>query len=350
MLNLTEEGVDEEETAIAGNLPRPFKFLELFAGMGGMSLAIRDVCGGMVEVLEPQDLYHQWDILSPQGFAMAEEWVDKADHVHLAFPCRSFTRSRRTDQHAIVLVVRNDRFPEGWGHPISEEGNQILNPVGKLTFKAVERRKTVSLENPLNAYSWDMKVMKQMGTAMQEEPFPLDQWSRDEEADQHPDGCAVDERGEPQMPPGSASSSSRRRTHWLRLGPNNGRLGVANFASSGVPTRTMSGLGMGASKMAGRWKRQRMAGFQNYGQGGALRQCLGQCGHPSSEEAEAPGPYAPGSRGQQEQDRVKSRTSRKRKRRGSWGLARPTSGRCEKQEPPESWFQNSGVSGPASQW
>ena len=169
------EKKDPAQHASMPKLPRPYKFLELFAGMGGMSLAIKDVCGDLVEVLEPQDLYHQWDILTDEGFAKAEEWVEEADHTHIAFPCRSFTRSRRTDEHAVVLVVRTDTHPEGWGHPIAEEGNQILNRVAKLVFKALERRKTVSLENPLDAFSWEVKIMKQMGSAMQEKPYPLDQ-------------------------------------------------------------------------------------------------------------------------------------------------------------------------------
>lgn len=37
---------------------RKLRFLELFAGMGGLSRAVKDLVGDLVEVLEPQDLYH----------------------------------------------------------------------------------------------------------------------------------------------------------------------------------------------------------------------------------------------------------------------------------------------------
>ena len=65
-------------------------FVELFAGFGGLSREIAEVCGGLVHVLEPLDQHGGWDILTDDGFAQAKELVSKADHAHLAFPCRSF--------------------------------------------------------------------------------------------------------------------------------------------------------------------------------------------------------------------------------------------------------------------
>ena len=90
-------------------------FVELFAGSGGLSREIAEVCGGLVHVLEPLDQHGGWDILTDDGFAQAKELVSKADHAHLAFPCRSFSTARRSDQHGDVPVIRSSEKPDGWG-------------------------------------------------------------------------------------------------------------------------------------------------------------------------------------------------------------------------------------------
>ena len=132
---------------------RKLRFLELFAGMGGLSTAVRELAGDLVEVLEPKDIYDNWDIRTEEGFQAACTAVDEADWTHAAFPCKSFSRARRSDQYGTAVEVRSDSHPEGWGHPLAEEGNDILKRTIALGFRATERGKFFSMENPKDSYT-----------------------------------------------------------------------------------------------------------------------------------------------------------------------------------------------------
>ena len=139
---------------------RKFKFLEL-------SREIERLCGNLVEVQQPLDVMEDWDILTDEGFEKAKGAVLDADHTHMAFPRRSFSRARRQDGHGSVPVIRSDSRPEGWGHPTAEEGNRILERVIALIYLIEEAGKTWLLENPLTSYAWEqpkmMKILKRAG-------------------------------------------------------------------------------------------------------------------------------------------------------------------------------------------
>ena len=141
---------------------RKYKFLELFAGKAGLSREVTRVCGNLVEVLDPLDVQGDWNVLEEEGFARARQAVLKADHTHLAFPCRSFSRARRVDGYGAVPVIRTDERPEGWGHPTAEEGNRILEKVIALIYVIEEAEKTWSMENPERSYAWDQPKMKKI--------------------------------------------------------------------------------------------------------------------------------------------------------------------------------------------
>lgn len=64
----------------------------------------------------------------------------EADHNnHMAFPCRSFSSARRSDEHGEVPVVRTLECRDGWGMDISEEGNEILKRSISLAFRGMQR-------------------------------------------------------------------------------------------------------------------------------------------------------------------------------------------------------------------
>lgn len=154
---------------------RKLRFLELYAGMGGLSRAVQEIAGDLVEVLEPQDLYHEWDILSEEGFNKAKQWVEEADWTHAAFPCKSFSRARRSDMHGTVEVIRSDERPEGWGHWLAEEGNEVLKRTVALGFRAHGRGKFFTMENPADSFAWLMKVVLQLQRLMGADILTLDQ-------------------------------------------------------------------------------------------------------------------------------------------------------------------------------
>ena len=114
---------------------------------------------GLAESLSTLDKFHGWDILTEEGMSLAKQLVIAADHVHIAFPCRSYTRARRQDEHGYVEVVRSDQSPMGWGHPVSEEGNAHLVAVVTLCLLALEHGTTFSLENPWDSFAWICPIM-----------------------------------------------------------------------------------------------------------------------------------------------------------------------------------------------
>ena len=142
-------------TAESGGNPsvKKFVFLELFAGMAGFSHYVKEKCGDKVLVLTPLDALEGWDILSGEGLALAEKEIMNADHVHIAWPCRSLSRARRSDHHGSVKVVRSEEFPRGWGDPISEEGNRFVDIAVAIAHKCMDLGITFSMENPEDSYA-----------------------------------------------------------------------------------------------------------------------------------------------------------------------------------------------------
>ena len=112
--------------------------------------------------MEPLDDYYGWNILNDAEFEKTKQLVKEADHVHIAFPCRSFTRARRTDEFGFVQELRSEEKPEGWGLPLAEEGNRHLERTAALCLHAEENETTVSVENPWDSYAWDCRVMKKV--------------------------------------------------------------------------------------------------------------------------------------------------------------------------------------------
>ena len=74
---------------------KQFVFLEMFSGMAGLSSVMSEIASQHnVQVMEPLDLYGDWNILEQMGMERALALADAADHVHIAFPCHSFSRAR----------------------------------------------------------------------------------------------------------------------------------------------------------------------------------------------------------------------------------------------------------------
>ena len=94
-------------------------------------MAMMEVNGSQVEAMKPLELYDGWDVLTPEGLEEARNLGRDADHVHVAIPCRSYTKARRSDQHGHVAT-------EGWGQPVAEEGNRHLAAVEIILMEAAK--------------------------------------------------------------------------------------------------------------------------------------------------------------------------------------------------------------------
>eukprot|EP00435_Cladocopium_sp_Y103_P014410 s3330_g3.t1 len=143
--------------------------LEVFAGFGGLTQAVRDLG---LPVKEPQDTRFGHDIASDEGFLTVLEV--RADWKHMAPPCRTFTKARRHDAHGKTKRLRSEGHPEGFGDPSAEEAN-LLARCAAIAEEQDEREDFFSIENPLDSFIWDLKSMKRLARRKGVQLTPLDQ-------------------------------------------------------------------------------------------------------------------------------------------------------------------------------
>ena len=141
---------------------RPFQFGEFFAGYAGFSATMEELGGEAVRVSRPLDGFEGWDILTDDGLQQGLDLCDRLDHGHMAPPCRTYTRARRSDEHGVVKVLRSDTKPEGWGDPEAEEANKIVARMILLVLRLTERGSTWSIENPWDSFIWMLKCMARL--------------------------------------------------------------------------------------------------------------------------------------------------------------------------------------------
>eukprot|EP00435_Cladocopium_sp_Y103_P016613 s3999_g4.t1 len=144
--------------------------MELFAGFGGLTQAVRDLG---LPVKEPQDTRFGHDIASDEGFLAVLE--AKADWKHMALPCRTFTKARRQDAHGRTKRLRTEGHPEGYGDPEAEEANLLADRCAAIGEEQDEREDFFSIENPLDSFIWDLKSMKRLARRKGVQLTPLDQ-------------------------------------------------------------------------------------------------------------------------------------------------------------------------------
>eukprot|EP00435_Cladocopium_sp_Y103_P054891 s40_g18.t1 len=144
--------------------------MELFAGFGGLTQAVRDLG---LPVKEPQDTRFGHDIASDEGFLTVLE--TKAEWKHMAPPCRAFTKARRHDAHGETKRLRSEGHPEGFGDPEAEEANLLADRCAAIAEEQDEQEDFFSIENPLDSFIWNLKSMKRLARRKGVQFTPLDQ-------------------------------------------------------------------------------------------------------------------------------------------------------------------------------
>ena len=94
---------------------RKFTFLELFAGLAGLSLAVSEAM--QYATVLTHDIKLGMDLLEEDDFMETHRLceVHDVDWVHMAPVCRTMSRARRNDKHGRVKTLRTDDRPEGFG-------------------------------------------------------------------------------------------------------------------------------------------------------------------------------------------------------------------------------------------
>ena len=146
--------------------PRPrWVFWELFAGFCGLSLAISAAMAGAAIVIEPLDAYRGDDLLQDETFNKTTRKcrMDNVTWLHMAPPCRTFTKARRSDKHGTVKTLRTLERPEG--DPNSQEtveANLLASRCAMLAIQQWKSRQFFSIENPWESFLWELKLMKKV--------------------------------------------------------------------------------------------------------------------------------------------------------------------------------------------
>ena len=254
-----------------------FKFVELYAGYGGFSAFVKTILGEQCQVMDPLDIHGGWDILTEDGLKRAEQAVIDSDHAHIAWPCRSFTRARRSDEHGEVEVIRSDERPEGWNHPLAVEGNEHLSRVSKLVLLARLHGTTVSLEKSMGLLCMDLQAI---GKGAEGDKVAAHQtgsvriWCKVQETHLHSYRCCVGSRGAEDLRP--SSTALPRLARRKGVGSRSAENGVANKLGSTVSGRALHGLGGVFEEILGFRSRSPMDDSQNNGDCRQAQKCFGK--------------------------------------------------------------------------
>ena len=118
-----------------------------------------------MQVLDPLDYHTGQDLLEDDEFnKVARTCTAKdVDWLHMAPPCRTFTKARRNDKHGKVRTMRTAERPEG--DPEDAEAvkaNLLANRCAALAIQQWKRGAFFSIENPLQSFIWDLKLFRRL--------------------------------------------------------------------------------------------------------------------------------------------------------------------------------------------
>ena len=219
--------------------------------------------------MEPQDIYHDWDILSDEGYKWAQAQVEEADWTHAAFPCKSFTRARRSDVHRNICGGPRRCTPGRLGTSTGRGGQRDFEEDCSAWLQGAREGQVlhhgestwlVCLGDQDSAATHESHECKVAGAR----PMPL----RGGDQETHWDllSRTMDGTSDPEMRRCAPPSSSRRWTHWPRVGSHFGRLDLANFKSCGITGRPLLGMGRGTQDVARGCGWAAMAGIEDAGE------------------------------------------------------------------------------------
>ena len=138
-------------------------FLELFAGAGGLTAAVRRL---NLPVFESQDLAksdesgfnRHFDLGAGEHFKELRGLCRRGSvrWLHGASPCKTFSRARRTDAYARSRILRSDEAPTGFAPQprIVKEANLLASRMARLARFVYKVGGRFSIENPEASLMW----------------------------------------------------------------------------------------------------------------------------------------------------------------------------------------------------
>ena len=144
-------------------------FMELFAGEAGLTRAVERRVG---TVFNPADIQQNhfvkktFNLLCKTAFKELKKKIKARQirWVHLAPPCKTFSRARRRDRHAKARILRTRTFPGGlWPRSnLVQEANVLASRSAQIAALQHKANGWVSLENPAGSFIWEYGPVKRL--------------------------------------------------------------------------------------------------------------------------------------------------------------------------------------------
>ena len=117
-----------------GRFSRRRTLLELFAGIAGLTAAVKNFAADKIKILPPGEILNKdFDLRDDECLsATADKVPKKVLWLHGAPPCHTFTFARRDDEWGKVPVLRSEERPEGFGDEKCEEANLLARRMAAL--------------------------------------------------------------------------------------------------------------------------------------------------------------------------------------------------------------------------
>ncbi len=126
--------------------------MELVAGLAVLSLAVSRILGGDIGLYTPKDgKINGWDLKHDDSYPSLIKELGYVDWTHMAPPCRTLTKRRRTDKHGSVSVRRTIDKPYGYGKE-DEDADLLIEQYVAIAEEQLKRQAYFSVENPKDSF------------------------------------------------------------------------------------------------------------------------------------------------------------------------------------------------------
>lgn len=141
-------------------------FLEIFAGAAGLTAAVKRKGGIAVDACDIQtgaEMIEEFDLLKTESFKKLKKMIKlrKIRWLHLAPPCKTFSRARRRDRWAKVRRLRSASKPEGFEPKpkLVRDANLLAARSAQLATLQYKTGGWFSIENPWSSFIWLYKPL-----------------------------------------------------------------------------------------------------------------------------------------------------------------------------------------------
>ena len=164
----TLQYTSEDRSAEGEAVLKDVTFLELFAGEAGLTKAVQRAGGVVMDPVDvnDNDATVNFDLRKTGHFKKLKKLIKekKVRWLHLAPPCKTFSRARRRDKYANARRLRSVQFPGGLEpkSALVKEANLLAARSAQLATLQMKAMGWFSIENPERSFIWLYKPMAKL--------------------------------------------------------------------------------------------------------------------------------------------------------------------------------------------